>query len=276
MSDHRYRFQVGDFECIVIQDRVQTMHARQIFQNVPEHDLLQALSEHEIDPDEVELSFNCVAVHTGDEWVLIDTGRGDAMETIETHLLEVLEDEDIRPSHIFLTHAHPDHFAGLVNRKKLRNFPNALVYMCRDEWAVCTSPESLARNPQRAEIIRNYLLPAEIQIEQIECKGEILPGFSVMELPGHSPHHTGIIVESNGERLIIPGDAVIHPLFIEHPAWQMTFDNDHAVAVASRHKLIKWASMTGALVLPYHFPFPGLGHIRADGDSFRWIPVERD
>jgi glyoxylase-like metal-dependent hydrolase (beta-lactamase superfamily II) len=274
MADHRYRFHVGDFECIVIQDRIQTMHARQIFQNVPDHELLPALAAHDIDPEEVELSFNCLAVNTGDEWVLIDTGRGDAMETIETHLLDVLEDEEIRPSHIFLTHAHADHFAGLVNRKGIRNFPSAMVYMCRDEWAVCTSPQALEQNPQRAAMIRDYLLPAEIQIEQIECKGEILPGFSVIQLPGHTPHHIGVIVESNGERLIVPGDAIIHPLFFEYPEWQMAYDNDHATASTSRRKLAKLAVMSQALVLPYHFPFPGVGRVQRDGESYQWIPVK--
>ena len=269
MSDDRYRFKIGNFECIAIQDNTFTGTIERLVSNVSREDLTPHLNEYNINPDNVTGSYACLMVNTGnDDWVLIDTGAGDAQEG--SRLLEILEDEDIWPDHIIITHAHIDHYGGLINKDGETVFPNIPVYMCRDEWAVFTSKDYLAENPERAVPVERFLIPAESQIERVECMGEILPGFSIINLPGHTPHHIGIIIESDGEKLIFSGDALVHPIFVEHPDWSFANDVDPAAATESRRRLSEVAVEENALVMSYHFDFPCLGHIVKTDDGYRW------
>lgn len=268
MASDRFRTTVGAFECLIIQDSTSTGTVDRLFSNVDAVTAQAALPDGR---DSIEISYNVCAIFS-DDWVLIDTGNGDS-----GRLGAVLDDEDIRPEHIIVTHAHRDHFGGLLTDDGDENFPNTPVYMCQNEWMWFTSSEYADDNPERAAFIKENLVPAEHQIERLECAdvSDILPGLSVITLPGHTPHHIGIMVASGDERLIIAGDTLLHPLHLEHLDWQFPNDSDHSRARESRIKLAELAIQTGAQVLNYHFPFPGLGHIeRADDEDYRWVPVD--
>jgi len=273
MSDDRYRFTVGDVECLAIKDAENTSETRQLFSNIDEKKYQAALKTQGDNPEIAILSCNPLAVFS-DDWVLIDTGFG-AMATPNGQSVDILNDEDIRPEHIILSHAHGDHYGGLLNKNGDENFSNVPVYMCQNEWMFYTSGEYADANPQRAERVQKYLLPAERQIERIEClnMSEILPGFTVLKLPGHTPHHIGILVESMGETLIVAGDTALHPLHLAHLDWEFANDADHDTARESRLKLAELAIELDALVMFYHFPFPGLGRIERNGAGYRWVPL---
>lgn len=272
MSDDRYRFKIGNFDCIAILDNTFSGTVERLISNVSREELAPHLKAHHIKADIITGSYACLMVNTGDDdWVLIDTGAGDAQEG--SQLLKILEDEDIWPDHIIITHAHIDHYGGLINKKGEPTFPNVQVYMCRDEWAIYTSSHYLEENPERAPTIEQYLIPAESQIERVECSGEILPGFSIVELPGHTPHHIGILIESGNEKLIFSGDALVHPLFVEHPEWAFANDTNPETATESRKYLAEIAVKENALVMSYHFEFPCLGRIVETDNGHRWQAV---
>lgn len=280
MSEDQYRFKLGNFDCLAIQDLSNNSllnQASKLFSNVEtsiSHPILEARNEN---PNKLDMPSICLAVYTDDDWILIDTGVGSlgyVMSGSDGKLLNVLEDEDIRPEHIILTHAHPDHFGALLNKNGKENFPNVPVYMCQNEWAVCNTPEYTGSRPLFEEAIQQYLLPAEAQIERIECNGEILPGFSAIKLPGHTPHHIGVLIESDGEYLIFPSDAVLHPIQFEFPEWEIYIDLDHETARESRIKLAELAIELDAIVLGFHFPFPGLGKIVRHEEAYRWQLIE--
>ncbi|MEL6404149.1 MAG: MBL fold metallo-hydrolase [Chloroflexota bacterium] len=268
MASDRFRFTVGGFECLVINDGTSTGATSRMFSNVDD----ATRSAHDL-PDNIAVGYNVCAVYS-DDWVLLDTGIGNAGDT-EGQVADILDDEDIRPEHIIMTHAHVDHYGGLIGDNGEEKFPNVPVYMCQNEWVWFTSSEYADDNPERAEVIKAQLLPAERQVERIECNdmSEILPGFTIVSLPGHTPHHIGIMIASQDERLIIAGDALLHPLHLENLDWQFANDTDHERARKSRIKLAEIAIDTNALVLNYHFPFPGLGRIERNGDAYRWLPL---
>jgi glyoxylase-like metal-dependent hydrolase (beta-lactamase superfamily II) len=51
------------------------------------------------------------------------------------------------------------------------------------------------------------------------------------------------------------------------------FDYDPAQVVATRRRLFDRAADERALVLCYHFPFPGLGRVVRAGEGWRWKPA---
>jgi glyoxylase-like metal-dependent hydrolase (beta-lactamase superfamily II) len=269
MSDDRYRFKLGDFECLALLDNTFTGTVDRMFTNTSPAELAPYIKSSN---NNFTGAYTCLMVNMGDDdWLLIDTGAGDSQRG--SKLLEILEEEDIFPDHIIITHAHIDHYGGLVKRDGSLAFPNAQVYMCRDEWAVFTSRDYQAENPERYALIKQYLMPAEGQIERVECAGEILPGVTMFELPGHSPYHVGVLLESRGETLIFAGDAYVHRLSIEHPEWHFMNDAEPETAVASRHTLTQMAAERCALVMSYHFEFPGIGRILDKGNGYQWQPL---
>jgi hypothetical protein len=79
-------------------------------------------------------------------------------------------------------------------------------------------------------------------------------------------------VTSGAERLTFAGDLVFTVGF-EHPQWYNGFEHDPEEAARVRTILLRELAETGGLLVATHLPFPSVGHVTADGDAFRWVPV---
>ncbi|WP_437764476.1 hypothetical protein WMF27_35165 [Sorangium sp. So ce281] len=55
----------------------------------------------------------------------------------------------------------------------------------------------------------------------------------------------------------------------DEPSVAVAFDVNAPMAVETRKKALADAADKGYLVAHTHAPFPGLGHVRRDGESFR-------
>jgi glyoxylase-like metal-dependent hydrolase (beta-lactamase superfamily II) len=80
-------------------------------------------------------------------------------------------------------------------------------------------------------------------------------------------------ISSEGEKLLVFSDAFLHPLHVEQPHWHAAVDFDPQKVVTTRRRLLNLAATDKALVLAFHFPFPGLGHIVQKGEQWRWQPI---
>jgi glyoxylase-like metal-dependent hydrolase (beta-lactamase superfamily II) len=268
MNNDRYRFKLGDFECLaILDDFFPNADTDTWFSNVTPEVLQSVLRAG--DWESVNSSIICLAVNTGTDWVLLDTGMGIVSE--DSKLAQILAEENIQPRHIILTHLDLDHYAGLINSDNTSAFPNADVHICREAWSLFTSAAFYEGNDTYDR--RDHLPLIEDQVKLVECAGEILPGFSMIPLPGHREHHLGIEVSSNGETLLFAADTYVHPLHIENLDWHFGGDTDHEIARVTRVKLAQMVSESGCLVLGFHFDFPGLGHIVRDGDDWQWQPL---
>ena len=54
---------------------------------------------------------------------------------------------------------------------------------------------------------------------------------------------------------------------------EFAFDSDPKVAAQTRLKLFDMASSDQMPMIGYHFPFPGLGHIRREGTAFDYVAI---
>lgn len=71
------------------------------------------------------------------------------------------------------------------------------------------------------------------------------------------------------------GDLIHVPAVqLDHPDVTIAFDTDPKAAAASRIKVFNQVARERTLVAGAHLPFPGIGHLRAVGKTYRWVPVD--
>ena len=75
--------------------------------------------------------------------------------------------------------------------------------------------------------------------------------------------------EGEGERAMITGDIMHHPVQIAHPEWAPGFDSDREAAIVTRHRVLDEVADAPILVIGTHFAAPTAGRIRRDGGAYR-------
>ncbi len=84
---------------------------------------------------------------------------------------------------------------------------------------------------------------------------------------GHTPGHVHVCIESNGERGVITGDLMHHPIQCAMPHRTATFDMDKDAGRESRMRFVGKYADSGVLVIGAHFAEPTAGHIRTHGED---------
>jgi glyoxylase-like metal-dependent hydrolase (beta-lactamase superfamily II) len=115
---------------------------------------------------------------------------------------------------------------------------------------------------------------AEGKFKPFDGATQLVPGVSAVPAYGHTPGHTVYMVESQGQRLVLWGDLMhVGAIQFPDPAVTIQFDTDSKAAAAQRAKQYAEAAARGSWVAASHLPFPGIGHLRADGHGYDWIPA---
>jgi glyoxylase-like metal-dependent hydrolase (beta-lactamase superfamily II) len=159
-------------------------------------------------------------------------------------------------------------------------FPNATIHINKrevDYW-FNKSIAATAVEPQKtffAQVnpkVKPYMDSG--QLKTFEGATEFFPGFRSEPAYGHTAGLTVYILEDGGEKVMFWGDVVNIALQVDDPEISLRFDSDVAAAAATRRRLLEDAARKGYVVAPDHLPFPGLGHIRKDGQAYSWVPVD--
>ena len=103
---------------------------------------------------------------------------------------------------------------------------------------------------------------------------ELVPGIKAIAAHGHTPGHTVYMVESQGQKLVLWGD-LMHVAAVQfpEPAVTIQFDSDSKAAAVQRQRAYAEAAKNGYLIGAAHLSFPGLGHLRAEGKGYAFVPV---
>ena len=172
---------------------------------------------------------------------------------------------------VVCTHLHVDHVGWNTMKdadKWVPTFPNARYLIGKTEY------EHWQKEPEgeTADIMNDSVTPIIDAglAQQVEMDHRISPELRLVPTPGHTPGHVSVMIESKGEIAVITGDMLHHPCQFGRPDWLSGFDADQQAANARRHTMFKeWADKP-ILIIGTHFAAPTAGHIRQDGDSYRF------
>lgn len=281
-----YRFKLGNFELISLSDGVLEVPAA-VFAGNATAEQLAAVLKDGFQSEKLTPDCNILYINTGSNKVLIDAGNG-AFAPAKTagKLLANLKIAKIKPTDIdtiIITHAHGDHVGGLADRTGKSIFSNARFYISRSEHDFWTQPNvslpkiGIDRTSQQKMIgtAQQQLKAIRDRLTLFDVDREIVPGITAIAASGHTPGHVALRITSGEMSMIHTADVVhTHTINLWNPDWQPVFDADPTEAVNTRKQILEKIASDRELMFAYHFPFPGIGHIRPRNEGgFAWEAV---
>ena len=275
-----YRLMLGDFEVTVLRDGSLSLPAS-ILTNTTEAETEKALARN-FQKSPFDASDNAFLINTGAKLVLIDAGSGSLKGPAAGNLLTNLKAAGYRPEQIdevYLTHMHPDHAGGLMAEGKLA-FPNAVLRANKREADFWLNEANLEKAPAA---MQDFFKGAMASVNPYIAAGKfkpfdgdtlLVPGIEVIAAPGHTPGHSIYSIESRGQKMVLWGDLVhVAAVQFSEPSVTIQFDVDSRSAPTQRQHAYADAAKAGYLIGTAHLAFPGIGHIRAEGKGYAWVPA---
>ena len=275
-----HRFQLGAFEITVLSDGHLTVPTTGLGTNQDPEKVQAFLRDHYLDPDQTYAHTNHVVIDTGAAKILVDVGSGERFQPSAGALVGNMEAAGLDPAeitHVALTHAHPDHVWGMFDDFDELRLPEAdyAISAAEFDWWMAEGRVDMVPETMQAFVVgaRNALGPIAERTAMVADGDDIVPGIRVLASPGHTPGHISLLVESEGQTMLVTGDAINHAyVSFAHPDWHFGFDMDKDAAVAMRRRLLDLAAHDRMTVVGYHLPFPGVGHVQKIAGAYRYLP----
>jgi glyoxylase-like metal-dependent hydrolase (beta-lactamase superfamily II) len=276
-----YKMPIGDAEVIALSDGTITLDMNALLFNAKPNEINNLLQQNFL-TNKVETSITVYLIRTNNKLILIDAGAGSFMGSTLGKLTQSIINAGFQPEQIdavLLTHLHADHVGGLTANDKMV-FPNATIYINKSDTAFWLSKQN---RTNAAEGDKGFFDAASISITPYLKAGKVksfdygtplFPGITALATPGHSPGHTSYVLESKGEKIVFWGDLVhAGAVQFEDPAVTIHFDVDSPKAAEERKQAFKDATTGKYWVAAGHLSFPGIGHVRANGSGYSWVPA---
>jgi glyoxylase-like metal-dependent hydrolase (beta-lactamase superfamily II) len=235
-------------------------------------------------PKGLQTAVNAFLIREGDHLTLVDAGTAQCFGPGLGQVLANLRAAGVDPADVddvLLTHAHPDHLCGIVDAHGVIAYPNATVWLSRADADYWLDPASESTAPQGVRfafaLARSAAAPYQAGNRlRTFAPGDALPGHAVaLDTHGHTPGHVSFRFDSQGQSLLVWGDVLhYHAVQFAHPDASFEADSDRRAAIHSRTAMLAQATQGRWWVAGAHLPFPGLGHVRSEGEAYAWVPAE--
>jgi glyoxylase-like metal-dependent hydrolase (beta-lactamase superfamily II) len=229
--------------------------------------------------DKIDISVNAFLLKRNDTWALVDVGSGNTMGPTLGKLPANLRALGVAPEEIatiFLTHLHPDHANGLIDDAGNAVYPNAEVILHETEARFWLDREPTSGEGER---IRRNLAKCAVTTKPYRARmrtvrdGEVMPGIAAVGLAGHTPGHTGWLIQSGKDGLLIWGDVVhLAAIQVQRPDTGLVYDVDPQAACATRRCMFDRVAADKLMVGGAHLDFPGFGTIVRKGSGYAYEP----
>ena len=258
-------FRLGELQLVALQDNLNVLpNDGKVFGvEVGPAAVADVLRSAGAPTDKITLGVDALLVEGAGRVMLFDTGLGPpAHGALPASLAQAGVSPDA-VTDVFITHSHGDHVGGLVTADGRLAFPHAVIRMSVKEWAwMQASPRSQAV----VGVIAS-------QVKTFEPGTMVAPGVTAVALSGHTPGHVGYEIVSDSERLFDMGDTAHSSIVsLAQPDWAIGYDTDDALGRSTRRATLARLAVSHELVFAPHFPFPGVGTIKARGAGFVWAP----
>ncbi|MBV9979512.1 MBL fold metallo-hydrolase [Bradyrhizobium sp.] len=278
------RYTVGEAEVTALYDGIwEKAHDPAYFSNASIEETKQALAAGGFTTDFVTIPITVFVVKLKGKIILCDAGGGDQVQAfnpqsvfVSGKMIRHLKEAGIDPMGIetvLVSHFHPDHIFGLLGKNTdAPVFPMAEIIVPAAEYKFWTDPSVIGRLPEGRRALAQRIQAVVSMWKNVLPVGgedEVVSGIRFLSAPGHTPGHTAFHLSSGNEQLMFSNDTVYVPaLCAAHPGWHGVFDQDAALAEASRRKLIDRVIADRMLICGTHFPWSGLGTIAKDGAGY--------
>lgn len=174
-------------------------------------------------------------------------------------------------THVVITHAHYDHFAGVTTRidgTYLPTFPLARYFLGRADWENPEMRKALVEK-ESAESSSLGILNASGLLELVDGEKQLTTEVTVIPAPGESPGHQIVRVRSGGQTLYCLGDLFHHAVEVENTNLMSSWC-DAPTNVETRQKLLRMALRENAVLVAAHMP---PGRLAGSLDDLRFVAM---
>jgi glyoxylase-like metal-dependent hydrolase (beta-lactamase superfamily II) len=233
----------------------------------------------------IALALRCLLVETPDALVLIDTGVGNKDSArfreiygIEnesaaggaTRLEDALAAAGYQPADVDVvidSHLHFDHAGGntrLAGGGEVElSFPRARYVAMAGEFEYAHWHNERVQ----ASYLPDNFDPVQRagRLELVAGEAEVVPGVRMLPTPGHTPHHSSIVIRSEDETACFLADLI--PTASHLPlAWIMGYDVEPLVTLESKRRLLRRAREEDWLLVFEHDPAVAWGRLHPEPD----------
>ena len=260
---------------------------------------LDWLVPHYYDPQAQKLIINIQSflLQTQGLNILVDTCVGDCKPRVRADFdqqrwnwLERLTEQGLSTDDIDIvlsTHLHVDHVGWhtrLVDGQWRPTFARARYLIDATEWEFWREHEGHPALQRTGDYIGDSVWPLHEAglLDLVGPDHQVAPGVTLVPLPGHTPGHVGVQVQGDKAQVILTGDLFHHPLQCAYPQWSTRFCIDAGHARATRQHMLAQYAQQQTLLMPAHFPAPGVGRVVAlqagedakhPDHAYRFVPV---
>jgi len=276
-----YRMQLGEFEVIALSDGTLPIPALSLLSNTKPGEVEKLLGD-AFQTSSVDESINAFLVKGDGRMILVDAGTGLLFGPNLNKLEGSLQAAGVsagQVTDILVTHIHTDHTGGLIDGTRMV-FPNATLHMDKREMAFWLSS---ANRQQATAENKKYFDEALVKVKPYVDAGKVkvfdgstqlFPGIRSIAGPGHTPGHSFYELNSKGQKLVFWGDLVhVADVQMPDPAVTIAFDVNPPQAAATRKHTFTDAVTGRYWIAGAHMTFPGIGHLRSDGNAYKWVPI---